>query len=277
MTAERWRQIEELYHAALENGAGILAGVSPDLRNDVERLLAQESSGKMLDQPLSQLFPNSVETALAAGSQLGPYRLEGELGAGGMGKVYRATDTRLNRAVAIKIVPDHFNARFEREARSISSLNHPHICTLYDIGPNYLVLELITGGSLAERLKKGPLPLDQTMRFGIQMADALAAAHARGIVHRDLKPGNVMLSKSGVKVLDFGLALSATDETLTATQMVIGTPAYMSPAHRYLCAGAGVVRNGAGQTSTARSTDDDARPATRTGPHHRSLPGRRSR
>lgn len=149
-----------------------------------------------------------------------------------MGQVYRATDTRLDRAVAIKVVPRHFSARFEREARSISSLNHPHVCTLYDVGPNYLVLELISGGSLADRLKKGALPIQQTVRYGIQIADALAAAHARGIVHRDLKPGNIMVAKSGVKVLDFGLALSATDETLTGSQMVIGTPAYMAPEQR---------------------------------------------
>jgi eukaryotic-like serine/threonine-protein kinase len=149
-----------------------------------------------------------------------------------MGQVYRATDMRLNRAVAIKVVPQHFSARFERKARSISSLNHPHICTLYDVGPNYLVLELISGGSLADRLKKGALSIEQTMRYGTQIADALAAAHAHGIVHRDLKPGNIMISKSGIKVLDFGLARSETDETLTASQVVIGTPAYMAPEQR---------------------------------------------
>ncbi len=232
MTPERWRQIEELYHAAQANGAGVLAGVPSDLRQEVECLLEQGRSGNILDQPLSALLESSPEIPIAAGSQLGPYRVEQSLGAGGMGQVYRATDTRLDRAVAIKVVPQHFSARFEREARAISSLNHPHICTLYDVGPNYLVLELIPGSSLADRLKKGPLPLEQTIRYGIQIADALAAAHARGIVHRDLKPGNIMVSKSGIKVLDFGLALSATDETLTASQMVIGTPAYMAPEQR---------------------------------------------
>ncbi|MGC2660147.1 MAG: protein kinase [Bryobacteraceae bacterium] len=233
MTPERWRQIDELYHAARENGAGILTDVASDLRQEVERLLAQDPDGKVLDQTLSQFFETCVQTVVVAvGSQLGPYRIQERLGAGGMGTVFRATDTRLNRPVAIKVVPEHFSARFEREARSISSLNHPHICTLYDVGPNYLVLELIAGGSLADRLKKGPLSMEQTIRYGIQMADALAAAHARGIVHRDLKPGNVMVPKSGIKVLDFGLALSAADETLTTSQMVVGTPAYMAPEQR---------------------------------------------
>jgi eukaryotic-like serine/threonine-protein kinase len=229
MTPERWRQIEDLYHAAQENGAGILAGAASDLRQEVERLLVQDPDSKILDQPLSEFFESDTEIQVAVGSQLGPYRVEELLGSGGMGQVYRATDTRLNRAVAIKVVPQDFSTRFEREARSISSLNHPHICTLYDVGPNYLVLELISGGSLADRLKKGALSIEQTMRYGMQIADALAAAHAHGIVHRDLKPGNIMISKSGVKVLDFGLARSETDETLTASQVVIGTPAYMAP------------------------------------------------
>jgi serine/threonine protein kinase len=232
MTPERWRQIEELYHAAQAHGAGVLTQVAPDLRKEVERLLAQDTNGKMLDQPLPELDESSPEIPVAVGAKLGPYRVEEPVGAGGMGQVYRATDTRLDRSVAIKVVPRQFSARFEREARAISSLNHPHICTLYDVGPNYLVLELISGSSLADRLKKGPLSIEQTIRYGIQIADALAAAHARGIVHRDLKPGNVMVSKSGIKVLDFGLAQSATDETLTATHMVIGTPAYMAPEQR---------------------------------------------
>ena len=232
MTPERWRQIEDLYHAAQANGAGVLAGVPSDVRQQVERLLAENPGGKILDQPVSDFFESSPAIPITAGSQLGPYRVEQSLGAGGMGQVYRGTDTRLDRAVAIKVVPQHFNARFEREARAISSLNHPHICTLYDVGPNYLVLELIPGGSLADRLKRGPLSIEQTIRYGIQIADALAAAHACGIVHRDLKPGNIMVSKSGIKVLDFGLALSASDETLTASQMVIGTPAYMAPEQR---------------------------------------------
>src|SRR5712691_3439584 len=146
------------------------------------------------------------------GSRLGPYEVVARLGAGGMGEVWRGRDTRLDRSVAIKILPAEFaeNAqfkiRFEREARAISQLNHPNICTLYDVGDSYLVMELLEGESLADRLATGPLPLEQVLRFGTQIADALDKAHRHGIVHRDLKPGNIMLTKSGAKLLDFGLA-----------------------------------------------------------------------
>ena len=146
-----------------------------------------------------------------------------------MGEVYRATDTRLGRAVALKVSHAKYSDRFEREARAIAVLNHPHICTLYDVGPNYLVMELLEGETLAARLKRGKLSVDDTRRYGAQIANALAAAHAKGIIHRDLKPGNIMLTESGVKVLDFGLAKSAEDETLTASHAVMGTPAYMAP------------------------------------------------
>ncbi len=146
-----------------------------------------------------------------------------------MGCVYRASDTRLHRSVALKIAREGFGDRFGREARAIAQLNHPHICTLYDVGPDYLVMELVDGETLAARLARGALPLDQVVRFGAQMADALAAAHAKGIVHRDLKPGNVMLTKAGVKVLDFGLAKAQTDPTVTRSHAVLGTPAYMAP------------------------------------------------
>jgi serine/threonine protein kinase len=149
-----------------------------------------------------------------------------------MGEVFRATDTRLGRSVAIKTSQQQFSDRFNREARAISSLNHPHICTLYDVGPNYLVMELCEGETLAARLKRGKLSIEDTLRYGAQIADALAAAHAKGVVHRDLKPGNVMVTKSGVKVLDFGLATSSQDETITASRMVMGTPAYMAPEQR---------------------------------------------
>src|ERR1700730_11130884 len=153
---------------------------------------------------------------LAAGSRLGPYEILSPLGAGGMGEVYKARDTRLERTVAVKVLPTHMSAsaevrqRFEREARTISQLSHPHICALYDVGSHegteYLVMELLEGETLADRLVKGPLPLEQTLRYGVEIADALDKAHRQGIVHRDLKPGNVMLTKSGVKLLDFGLA-----------------------------------------------------------------------
>ena len=163
------------------------------------------------------------------GTQLGPYRVESLLGAGGMGRVYRAFDSRLNRAVAIKLAHEEFGERFEREARAIAQLNHPHICTLHDVGPNYLVMELVEGETLATRLARGRLALDHVLRYSIQIADALAAAHAKGIVHRDLKPGNVMVTKSGVKVLDFGLAKSEGDQSITHSHVVLGTPAYMAP------------------------------------------------
>ena len=174
----------------------------------------------------------SGRRALVPGTLVGFYRIEAPLGAGGMGQVFRAVDTRLGRPVAIKFSHEKFSDRFEREARAISALNHPNICTLYDVGENYLVMELVEGETLTARLKKGPLPIDQVLRFGAQIADALTAAHDKGITHRDLKPGNIMLTKAGVKVLDFGLARIEHDETLTLSNMVLGTPAYMAPEQR---------------------------------------------
>src|SRR6266567_3128997 len=138
---------------------------------------------------------------LSNGTRLGPYEIVSPLGAGGMGEVYKARDTRLDRTVAVKVSTEQFSERFEREAHAIAALNHHHICTLYDVGPNYFVMELIEGKPL-----KGPLPLQEALRYAIQMADALDAAHRKGIVHRDLKPANVLVTKSGVKLLDFGLA-----------------------------------------------------------------------
>src|SRR5712691_6203164 len=153
---------------------------------------------------------------LTAGTKLGPYEVVSPLGAGGMGAVYKARDTRLERTVAVKVLPSHTTAspevrqRFEREAKMISQLSHAHICALYDVGregeTEYLVMEYLEGETLADRLLKGSLPTEQTLRYGIEIADALDKAHRQGIVHRDLKPGNVMLTKSGVKLLDFGLA-----------------------------------------------------------------------
>src|SRR6266404_6217838 len=153
---------------------------------------------------------------LSPGSRVGPYEVLSALGAGGMGEVYKAKDTRLDRTVAVKVLPQHLSdspdvrQRFEREAKTISSLSHPHICALYDVGNQdgveYLVMEYLEGEALADRLLKGPLPLEQTLRCGIEIADALDKAHRQGIMHRDLKPANVMLTKSGVKLLDFGLA-----------------------------------------------------------------------
>jgi serine/threonine protein kinase len=148
-------------------------------------------------------------TTIVSGTRLGPYEVIAPIGAGGMGEVWRGRDTRLDRSVAIKIVSPELAQRFEREARAISQLNHPHICTLYDVGENYLVMELLEGESLADKLVKGPLPMEQVLRYGAQIADALSVAHREGIVHRDLKPGNIMITKAGAKLLDFGLQWSA--------------------------------------------------------------------
>jgi eukaryotic-like serine/threonine-protein kinase len=193
--------------------------------------------------------------SLAEGQRLGPYEVLGRIGAGGMGEVYRARDTRLDRTVALKVLPAELSAdsalrsRFEREAHAISALAHPHICTLFDIGEQdgrtFLVMEHLEGQTLLERLRKGPLPLAQALEIAIQIAQALAAAHKQGIVHRDLKPGNVMLTKTGAKLLDFGLArLVARGERpviegstaaptepapLTGHGTILGTLPYMAP------------------------------------------------
>jgi eukaryotic-like serine/threonine-protein kinase len=191
--------------------------------------------------------------SLPSGAKLGPYEVMAPLGAGGMGEVYRARDTRLDRTVAIKVLPEHLaqspdlQQRFEREARAVSAINHPHICALYDIGhqdgTDYLVLEYLEGESLHDRLAKDPLPLDQALRRATEIADALDKAHRSGVVHRDLKPGNVILTKAGAKLLDFGLAkraepvvkgderLSAlaTRAPLTEKGTLVGTIPYMAP------------------------------------------------
>jgi Tol biopolymer transport system component/tRNA A-37 threonylcarbamoyl transferase component Bud32 len=189
---------------------------------------------------------------LSPHTRLGPYEIVSAIGAGGMGEVYKARDTRLDRTVAIKILPEHISAkpqareRFEREARAVSSLNHPHICTLHDIGQqdgiDYLVMEYLEGQTLADRLRKGPLPLEQVLQYAIQITEALDAAHRHGVIHRDLKPGNIMLTKSGVKLLDFGLAkiraaeaaagitaLPTQTTPLTAEGTILGTLQYMAP------------------------------------------------
>ena len=239
MTADRLRQIEQLFHAVRESSAeeraALLAEADPELRRDVESLLAQRG-GEFLDRPAIQNAPRLLEdsnlTRLAVSASLGPYRIESKLGEGGMGEVYRAVDTRLDRAVAVKIAQPQFIERFEREARAISSLNHPHICTLYDVGPNYLVMELVEGETIAARLKRGLFPMTAALLYASQILAALAEAHEKGVIHRDLKPGNIMIAKSGIKVLDFGLAKSGQDETVTASGMVMGTPAYMAPEQR---------------------------------------------
>jgi eukaryotic-like serine/threonine-protein kinase len=192
---------------------------------------------------------------LVPGTRLGPYEITAPLGAGGMGEVYRARDTRLERTAAIKILPQHLSSdpvrkqRFEREAKTISSLNHPHICVLYDIGHqdgmDFLVMECLEGETLTKRLEKGPLPLEQVLKYGAQITDALDKAHRTGVIHRDLTPNNIMLTPEGAKLLDFGLAKPAVplagaatlteggaqNRSLTQEGMVLGTFQYMSPEH----------------------------------------------
>jgi serine/threonine protein kinase len=191
--------------------------------------------------------------AISPGKRLGPYEILSSVGGGGMGEVYRAKDTRLDRVVAVKVLPGHAadqpdaRERFEREARTIAGLNHPHICVLYDIGNQdgmeYLVMEYMEGETLAQRLQRGYLPLPQTLQYAIEIADALDKAHHSGVTHRDLKPGNIMLTKSGAKLLDFGLAklkpssapasplaeLSTAKDNITVQGTIIGTLQYMAP------------------------------------------------
>src|SRR6202165_836974 len=247
MNAERLRQIEDLSHAAREREPGqrsaFLAEAcrgDEELRRKIELLLAQDVSNddavgeKILDRLAWEAAPSLLgqpgNARLSPGAQIGPYKIEAALGAGGMGEVYRAVDTRLKRTVAIKVAKENFSERFEREARAIAALNHPNICTLHDVGPNYLVMELVEGKPL-----KGPLPLDQTLQYAAQICDALDAAHRKAITHRDLKPGNILVNKQGIKLLDFGLARMArgeNDPTLTRPGVVMGTPAYMAPEQR---------------------------------------------
>ena len=191
--------------------------------------------------------------AVSPGKNLGPYEILSPLGAGGMGEVYKARDTRLDRIVAIKVLPSHLadkpqlRERFEREARTVASLNHPHICVLHDIGEqdgiHFLVMEYLEGETLADRLAKGPLPLEQVLRYAIEISDALDKAHRHGVTHRDLKPGNIMLTKVGAKLLDFGLAklrsetargvpfsqLPTAKDSLTVEGTILGTLQYMAP------------------------------------------------
>jgi eukaryotic-like serine/threonine-protein kinase len=230
MDQRRWQRLEQLYHAALAREPDLRVAFladacpsDPELRREVESLLLTQSNQGPLGRPVGEL----VE------ADLGPYRLLGVIGAGGMGTVYKAMDTRLGRLVAIKISRAQFTGRFEREAQAVAALNHPHVCTLYDVGPNYLVMEYVDGQPL-----KGPLVVEEALRLTIQIADALDAAHRKGIVHRDLKPANILMTKSGIKLLDFGLAkreqkaiAQAADagSCFTGEGVIVGTLQYISP------------------------------------------------
>jgi len=282
MPDDLFARAERLYHAALDlppaRRAGFLREASHGdealLREVEEMLEVGDRTGGFLESPaleialgagemttgrLRRAFAAAMaggEFRLAPGARLGPYEIVEPIGAGGMGEIYRACDKRLGRAVAVKILAAglmhqaEIRRRFETEAQAISKLNHPHICTLYDIGAegdiDYLVMEYLEGQTLAERLKRGPLPYAETVRVALEVASALAYAHARGVVHRDLKPGNIMLTALGAKLLDFGLArweqeaelLDAVmpagrpqgpDAALTVTGLILGTPQYMAP------------------------------------------------
>lgn len=253
MDQHRWQRIERLYHSALERDpeqrSSFLAQEcrdDEDLRREVESLLKEDNSpaGRFLDRPAVEraapILDETSDSGFAAGIQLGPYQLLGPLGTGGMGRVYQARDSRLGRNVAIKVSHDRFSQRFTREARAIAQLSHSNICTLYDIGPDYLVMECVEGGTLEARISSGPIPIPEAIDIAYQIAQGLRFAHAKQILHRDIKPANVMLTAEGqVKIMDFGLAKrSGGDEAvddrtrtddLTAAGTLLGTPAYMSP------------------------------------------------
>ena len=265
MVPERWRQITDMFHAARERDPAqrdaFLAEScreDPALRREVEAMLAgHDEADQFGETPLWLESGGSVAmTQLAPGSQLGPYQILSPLGAGGMGQVYKAFDPRLHREVAIKVAAERFSERFDREVRVVATLNHPNICTLHDVGPNYLVMELVDGETLREWLRRAP-PIERILEVARPVLEALRAAHRAGVVHRDLKPENVMVRFDGyVKVLDFGLAKqmprstmpqSATaatidpapverniawnseDHRLSLPGQILGTVAYMSP------------------------------------------------
>jgi serine/threonine protein kinase len=267
MTPERWQMVRGILQSVIElppeKRDAYLdreCASDPSLRKDVDEYLSIERKldPEYLEKPAAEQVarPSTAagDTILPAGTRLGPYEVQALIGAGGMGEVYRGRDTRLNRIVAIKVIPRSLSTdparmqRFEREARAIAALQHPNICTLHDVGhqdgTQFLVMEYLEGETLAARLRKGRLSLDLTLHYGIEVADALDAAHRKGIVHRDLKPGNIFIATHGeAKVLDFGLAKldepeqsadtsaeTATDEkVLTTPGVAMGTAPYMSP------------------------------------------------
>jgi eukaryotic-like serine/threonine-protein kinase len=263
MDPDRWQKITVIFHQALAQDAqsreaflAAACGADAGLRRDVDGMLAGDAKAEHNPEPF-----RPVSASITPGTHLGPYRIESLIGAGGMGEVYRARDTRLNRTVAIKVLPPLFSSgpelreRFEREAHAIAALHHPNICMLHDIGDvpdssglptappvRFLVMEYLEGNTLEACLKKGAMPLDRVLQHAIEIADALASAHRAGITHRDLKPANVILTRDGAKLLDFGLAKfratialgrptggPTTQPPLTAEGMLVGTVQYMAP------------------------------------------------
>jgi tetratricopeptide (TPR) repeat protein/predicted Ser/Thr protein kinase len=239
---KNWSKVESLFHAALalplSERADFLKQAcqgDAELLQEAQTLLARaETSNSFLET--SPLSFNAQTAILSPGVTLGNFEIEALLGEGGMGEVYRARDTRLDRIVAIKRSRQQFSSNVQSEARAVAALNHPHICILHDIGPDYLVMEFIDGETLQSRLARGPLPLDSAVPLAIQLLDALETAHGKGIVHRDLKPANIMLSGSNLKVLDFGLARmeppgvqAGSIETRTDSDVIMGTVPYMAP------------------------------------------------
>jgi len=259
---ERWRRVADLYESVLERdradrGAFLTEAAQGDdaLRREVESLLAHDGAPVLIDGSMSELAAALLEpdATFEPGSHVGPYRIERLLGAGGMAQVYLATDTRLHRTVAVKVLPPtlagdpQFRARFDREAQAIATLAHPHICTVHDVvhqdGIDFLVMEYLKGETLAARLERGALPFAQGLACALEIVGALDAAHRQGIVHRDVKPGNIMLTKAGAKLLDFGLAkpvvsiltttgpgpVPVSSPALTAQGTLVGTFQYMAP------------------------------------------------
>src|SRR5262245_23516565 len=250
---ERSQQIEEMFHEALQRDQAQreadlrqACGSDAALRSEIASLLANHEQSAGFEPWASAAAAQLIDSpaSLLPGQSLGPYRIESFLAAGGMGEVYRATDTRLNREVAIKVCAGRFSERFEREARLVASMNHPNICQLYDVGLNYLVMELVEGSTLADRISQGALPLQESLPIARQIAEGLEAAHEKGRIHRDLKPANIKITpESVVKLLDFGLAKAAEEPatlhdsadsptlTISATRpgIILGTASYMSP------------------------------------------------
>jgi len=243
MTPDRWRQIEKLYHSVLERGVGALAQTDPDLRREVERLLDQDSEGKILDRPAMELLeatgPSPDVPPGFAGQTVSQYNIQEKIGAGGMGVVYKAFDRKLGRLVALKFLPPHLShdhelkRRLSDEARAASALDHPNIVVIHDIdetpgGDVFIAMAFHEGATLREKIASG-LQVGEALRIAHQIASGLAKAHEHGIFHRDIKPGNVIVAKDGIaRIIDFGLAKTS-DVTATMEGSARGTPLYMSP------------------------------------------------